>query len=165
MGSPPNSFLPLLLLCATGLAVRLHTRSANWRIPSRSRSPPLTAQLDEPPDYEWEHQMAPAKRLAEHIPGWAAQIMLDEEQRNEYMEAQIRARTSEYKPVSGRDWHGEESHGMEAFTPLEIAEDFNAPAESVMAKILEVGVPERDLRADRPLSEMCSSSQVGRRPL
>lgn len=120
----------------------------------------ITAQLGGPPENDWDHQMAPPSELAQHIPPWAADIMLNEAQNKEYSQAQRGIVAATYAPVEGREWVGEESHGMAAFTPREIAEDFNTPTESVLAKMLEAGVPERDVKPDRPLSETCSAAQV-----
>jgi hypothetical protein len=119
----------------------------------------ITAQLGGP-ENDWEYEMAPPSELALHIPSWAADIMLDEAQNKEYTRSQRESLAAAYAPVEGREWVGEESQGIAAFTPREIAEDFNTPTESVLAKMLEAGVPERDVKPDRPICETCSAAQV-----
>ncbi|EOD27610.1 hypothetical protein EMIHUDRAFT_457110 [Emiliania huxleyi CCMP1516] len=88
-------------------------------------------------DNEWEHEMAGAEKLAKHVPAWAAEIMLDEAAGAEYEAEQARARA--------------EAH---------IGDDYGAPLEAVLAKLLDLGVPERDLRPERPLSEACTAAQA-----
>ena len=49
---------------------------------------------------------------------------------------------------------------MSAFTPHEVADDFEVPAEVVLSKLCELGVAEESVRPNRPLSESCTASQV-----
>jgi len=121
-------------------------------------------------DNEWEHEMAGAEKLAKHVPAWAAEIMLDEAAGAEYEAEQARARAEAHVLVEGREWGdgggvggdgGDgEAFGSGAFTPAEIGDDYGAPLEAVLAKLLDLGVPERDLRPERPLSEACTAAQV-----
>ena len=110
-------------------------------------------------DNEWEHEMAGAEKLAKHVPAWAAEIMLDEAAGAEYEAEQARARAEAHVLVEGREWGdgggaggdgGDgEAFGSGAFTPAEIGDDYGAPLEAVLAKLLDLGVPERDLRSGR----------------
>jgi len=121
-------------------------------------------------DNEWEHEMAGAEKLAKHVPAWAAEIMLDEAAGAEYEAEQARARAEAHVLVEGREWGdgggaggdgGDgEAFGSGAFTPAEIGDDYGAPLEAVLAKLLDLGVPERDLRPERPLSEACTAAQA-----
>jgi hypothetical protein len=148
-------------LCTAGLAC---CGQGLNRLTHAGRCGGIIAQLPGPPENDWDHEMAPPKELALHIPSWAADIMLDETQNKDYSYSQRASLAAKYAPVHGREWAGEESHGIESFTPREIAEDFNTPTESVLAKMMEAGVPERDVKPDRPISETCSAAQVRVRP-
>jgi hypothetical protein len=117
---------------------------------------------------------ATPEEIAEYIPPWAREFLLDEETRNEYEASMARERARELasKRVEGRTWEGEDAvfdytahgglgdeGGFPHFTPEEIAEDYDVPLETVAASMLRVGIPKDKLRLSEPLKRFCTLEQ------
>jgi len=112
---------------------------------------------------EWD--WAPAERLAKHVPGWAAEMMLDDDKQREYRRSQNAARAKSYRAVKGRTWsdgEGDEGDegGLDSFTPREIAEDYGVPVELLLGEMGAQGVDPSRLQLDRPLRDCCTTSQA-----
>ena len=137
--------------------------------------------------YIWDKDPATREEMAAELPSWAAEMMLDEGERDEYEEEMASARDAAYVAVEGRDWEelqgtggeevedasnnwrttgsGSDRGGLNAFTPREIAEDYNFPLEAVMTELQTQGVikideSNRDALPNTPVREVASSRQL-----
>jgi hypothetical protein len=127
----------------------------------RARVPP-TAPVDfQATEAELQQHQRPAEgaELAEHLPAWAATLVLDDEANAEYeagMAADRRAR-----PVDGRSWDGAgDGAGAEEFTAEELASDYNLPLETMLTQLLAIGVPADRLEASKPVKGLCTAAQL-----
>jgi len=121
----------------------------------------------------WDKPVATREEMASEIPDWAAGLMLDGERRDEYESERADEQTRSYRRVSGRDWAemygdseealtgmGGDSVGMGAFTPVEIAEDYNLPPETVLTRLAGMGVAVDEELPGRPVNSVCAPEQV-----
>ena len=121
----------------------------------------------------WDKPVATREEMASVIPDWAAGLMLEGERRDEYESERADEQSRSYRRVDGRDWaemYGDEdealagmggdSVGMGAFTPVEISEDYNLPAETVLARMASMGVCVDEALAGRPVNAVCAPEQV-----
>lgn len=114
-----------------------------------------------------DYKTASRAELAEYLPPWASEMMLDEEANEEYEtdQASRRAAYLNSKRVKGRSWDEidmEESDGagMAEFTPEELAEDYSLPLETVLAFTLSLGVDPKRLIVNAPVKGVCSPQQL-----
>ena len=134
--------------------------------PSVTGSPIDTAALRREMD-EDSYRSATKAEIAEYLPQWAAEMMLDEDANEEYEEKQVKRRAAELhrRRVEGRDWEeldafAGEGAGMSEFTPEELAEDYALPLETIVAQMLSLGVDPKRLKTSSPVKGVCSQSQL-----
>ena len=126
----------------------------------------------------WDKPPATREEMAAELPAWAASIMLDGDVRDEYENDRANAQAAAFRSVSGRNWEdmvsdseeemmgmGGDSAGMGAFTPVEIAEDYNLPPEAVLTRLLSMGIAADEKLPSRPVRDVCNAQQARARPL
>ena len=171
----PSFLLSFLLLCvapdlAWGLlhargVVSPHSHASYTRSPSPTSNAEWAGSkfdADRPAwdPAEFDRGVAPPEEIAKHLPPWAATIALDAEANAEYETACQVRRAKDFCAVEGREWSETGDEGIEAFTPIEVAEDFGIPADALLAHLATLGVEDERLRPHRPLREVCSAAQV-----
>jgi len=105
--------------------------------------------------------------LAQYLPPWAQQMMLDPEANAEYEEVQVRSRSAALyaSRVEGRTWeetseHEQDPAGMAQFTAEEIGEDYQVPVEAVCAELANLGITPDRLKVRQPVKSFCTPAQV-----
>lgn len=119
-------------------------------------------------------RVASREEMAEHLPAWASDIMLDDDATDEYEAEQARRRAKylNERRVDDRSWDAldieydddasaGEGAGMAEFTPEELAEDYSLPLETVVTFMLSIGVDPKRLRLRTPVKGVCTAQQQG----
>lgn len=113
-----------------------------------------------------DYRTASRAEMAECLPAWAAELMLNPEVADEYEIDQASRRAAELhaKRVDGRSWddmhaHEGEGAGMAEFTPEELAEDYGLPLETVCEQMLALGVEAKRLDMRAPVKGACTQQQ------
>lgn len=137
--------------------------------------------------YIWDRDPATREEMAAELPSWAAEMMLDKGERDDYEDEMASASAAAFVAVEGRDWEelqgvagdevedasnnwkttgsGSDRGGLNAFTPREIAEDYNFPLEAVMTELETQGVVKidesnRDELPNTPVRQVASARQL-----
>ena len=124
---------------------------------------------------EDDYSKASAEELAEYLPDWAAEMMNDPDEMEDYELNLTKERAAKLhaRRVEGRSWEelysfegegagesfGEEA-GMAEFTPEELAEDYSLPLETICAQLLNLGLPSKRLDTRLPVKDMCTIQQI-----
>lgn len=107
---------------------------------------------------------ATPQEVASHLPSWAASIMLDQEAQASYASEIAASAAREYNAVEGRTWEDldyDGDAGLSSFTASEIAEDYSLPVETVLTRLVELGVDIKSESAvDTPIKAFCTSEQL-----
>jgi len=119
------------------------------------------------------YQLPPAtpEQLARHLPDWAASFMLDDEAQDSYERERSTEAAAAYRAVAGRSWEaldagdgsaeGDDSAGLSAFTPEEVAEDYGLPLETVVMELGHLGIDLSTVRpSESPIRSFCSTQQI-----
>lgn len=137
--------------------------------------------------YIWEKEPATRQEMAAELPAWAAEMMLDDDELDSYEEEMASASAAAFVAVEGRDWEelqgvaseevedasnnwrttgsGSDRGGLNAFTPAEIAQDYNFPLEAVMTELqtqgfVKIDAANRDALPNTPVRQICSARQL-----
>ena len=112
------------------------------------------------------YKTATRSEMAEYLPPWAQEIMLDDDVNDEYEGVQVSQRAAylHERRVEGRLWdeddYESDGAGMAEFTPDELSEDYALPLETVVAYMLAIGVDAKRLNLEKPVKGMCSPEQI-----